>query len=129
MAKKAESRQVGLEIAQIFEGYLFGTEDLHYGYWPDDLEVHVLNLAQAQANHSAFIQKHIPSSVRSILDVGGGAGEFARKLADAGYRVDCVTPSEHLAARIESGIHERSLHRSRLSGHLGIVEQRPGAGY
>ena len=38
----------------------------------------------------------IPPGVRSILDVGCGAGNTAHKLLDRGYEVDCVSPNAWL---------------------------------
>ncbi|MFT7462551.1 MAG: SAM-dependent methyltransferase [Pseudohongiellaceae bacterium] len=94
-----DSRQFGLEFGQILGRHFLGTEDLHFGLWPADLPVCWGNVSAAQAHHSQMILDHIPEGVRSILDVGGGAGHFARKLRDCGYAVDMVSPSAHLRTR------------------------------
>jgi len=94
------SRQVGLEIGLIVCRYLLKTEELHFGYWPDDLPVEVLNLPAAQENHSRLIVDHLPISKGRILDVGCGAGTFGRKLIDRGFSVDGVIPSAFLAQRV-----------------------------
>lgn len=73
--------------------HFLGMEDLHYGYWPDGLPRLPLNLAAAQANYTDFLMSHIPDGVRSVLDVGCGAGNTARKLLDRGFAVDCVSPN------------------------------------
>lgn len=71
-------------------------QDLHYGYWPPDLAVEPRNIAQAQAHYTDLLMSHIPAGVRTILDVGCGAGNTARKLIERGYTVDCVSPNRVL---------------------------------
>jgi SAM-dependent methyltransferase len=101
---KVDSREAGLRIGLLLGRHIFKTEDLHYGYWPDDLEVDLRNLPEAQEHHSAFIMSHIPEGVKTVLDVGCGVGNFAKKLIDEGYEVEGVSPSpmlaEHARARL-----------------------------
>lgn len=68
-------------------------QDLHYGYWPADLPVVPQNFARAQAHYTDLLLSHIPPGVRTVLDVGCGAGNTARKLLERGYQVDCVSPN------------------------------------
>jgi SAM-dependent methyltransferase len=68
-------------------------QDLHYGYWPPELAVVPQNIAAAQAHYTELLISHIPPGVRTILDVGCGAGNTARKLLERGYQVDCVSPN------------------------------------
>lgn len=102
----ASTRELGLSISEIAARYLFGIEHLHYGYWPGDLRVEIGNLRQAQENHSDLIIRHIPAGVRTILDVGAGAGAFAQRLIAAGYKVDCVSPSPYLTQRARARLGE-----------------------
>ncbi len=97
--KKTSSRELGLEVAAICGRHFLKLEDLHYGYWPEDLEVNISNLHKAQQNYTDFLVSHIPSGVKSILDVGCGSGHVARRLLDMGYSVDGVSPSPLLSAR------------------------------
>ena len=83
------------------------TEHLHFGYWPDDLEVSLNNLKKAQDYHSEKIIHSIPKNVKTILDVGSGSGGLAGKLVDNGYHVDCVSPSEYLSDSIEQKLKKR----------------------
>lgn len=76
--------------------HFFGMEDLHYGYWSDGVAVEIANLAGAQAAYTDVLMSHIPAGVRSILDVGCGAGNTARRLVERGYEVDCVSPNPFL---------------------------------
>jgi len=72
-------------------------QDLDYGYWPDDLALELMNLPKAQAAYTELLMAAIPAGVRSILDVGCGAGNTALKLVEKGYRVDCVSPNGYLS--------------------------------
>ncbi|OGS03635.1 MAG: hypothetical protein A2204_03430 [Elusimicrobia bacterium RIFOXYA1_FULL_47_7] len=94
--KKIDSKEVGLASAIIFGKYFFKTNDLHYGYWPDGLKVDISNITIAQENHSGLILSAIPPEVKSVLDVGCGAGSLASRLIAKGYSVDCVSPSSIL---------------------------------
>ena len=96
-----------------------GSEDLHYGYWPNGKNASVQNFAHAQDSHSELIMDHIPEKTNYILDVGGGSGNLALKLLNKGFSVDCVIPSEFLAeqAKVKLG------HKSVI--HICGFEQMP----
>ncbi|OHB56888.1 MAG: hypothetical protein A2Y12_03015 [Planctomycetes bacterium GWF2_42_9] len=100
-SKKHVSREIGLEIGHIAGKGLFKLEHLHYGLWKKGLEPEILNLHIAQDEYCKFIISHIPAEVKSILDVGCGAGAFSKKLADLGYKVDCVCPTEYQNKLVE----------------------------
>lgn len=87
------SSEFGLAMGFIVGRHLLGMQDLHYGYWPADLPVTPQNLPRAQANYTELLISHIPSTVRSILDVGCGVGTTARKLLERGFQVDGVSPN------------------------------------
>ena len=87
--------------------FFLNTEHLHFGYWPDDLEVNLNNLKKSQDYHSEEIINSIPKNVKTILDVGSGSGGLAEKLVDNGYHVDCVSPSEYLSDSIEQKLKKR----------------------
>jgi SAM-dependent methyltransferase len=94
------SRDLGLEFAALCGKHFIGLEHLHYGYWPEGLPVNISNLHIAQENYTNFLVSHIPSGVRTILDVGCGAGHTSKHLADMGYKVACVSPSPVLSGRV-----------------------------
>ena len=98
MSKKMNSQAVGLDIGLSFIRWLTGAENLHYGIWTD-LEVTAANLGQAQSVYTEKLFSYLPSGSLRILDVGGGAGETARKLIALGHQVDIVVPSPFLAER------------------------------
>ena len=93
---KIETKELGLLAGLVFGKYFFGTKDLHFGYWTEDLEVNRNNFARAQENHSDFVMSHVPENTKTILDVGCGAGTLAAKLLNKGFSVDCVSPSPAL---------------------------------
>jgi hypothetical protein len=82
------SSEFGLALGFVIGHHFLDMQDLHYGYWPEGLPRVPQNLAQAQANYTDFLVSHIPAGVRSVLDVGCGAGNTARKLLDRGFTVD-----------------------------------------
>ena len=83
-------------------------QDLHYGYWPADLPVVPQNIARAQAHYTDLLISHIPPGVRTVLDVGCGAGNTARKLLERGYQVDCVSPNGVLTGVARQTLGDRS---------------------
>jgi len=104
---KIKSNIIGLDIGLVFGRFFLGTDDLHFGYWPDGEKPTPQNFAWAQENHSRLIIEKIPGDAKQILDVGSGSGNLALKLLDAGYRVDCVIPSEYLAVAVQEKLNGR----------------------
>lgn len=88
--------------------FLVRMQDLHYGYWTEDLSVEMPNLPRAQAQYSDFLLSHVPPGVKTVLDVGCGAGNTARKLLDRGYQVDCVSPNAFLNAIAQEAVGRRA---------------------
>ena len=92
------SSEFGLALGYIVGHHFLNIRDLHYGYFPDNLPVEMRNLPQAQANYTELLISKVPQGVKSILDVGCGVGNTARKLLDRGYKVDCVSPNGFLTS-------------------------------
>ena len=95
--QKVASKEAALDTGILIGKYFFKSEYLHYGYWTDGMEVKIDNISAAQEKYSDLIVSHIPEGTKSILDVGCGVGKLAEKMIDAGYQVDCVSPSIHLS--------------------------------
>lgn len=93
---KLLSREIGMEIASLCGKHFLKLNHLHYGYWPRELEVDITNLHIAQEKYTEFLLSHIDENVSTILDVGCGNGQNAKRLIDEGYKVDCVSPSPTL---------------------------------
>ena len=90
------SPEFGLALGLVVGRFALDMQDLHYGYWTDDLELTPQNIPRAQARYTEELMADIPAGVHSILDVGCGAGNTARKLLERGYQVDCVSPNAWL---------------------------------
>lgn len=107
-SQKTISREIGLEVGHILGKGLLKLEHLHYGLWTNGLEPHLLNLHTAQEEYCKFIISHIPEGVRTILDVGCGAGAFSKQLIDLGYKVDCVCPTDYQNKLLEKRLSNSS---------------------
>jgi cyclopropane fatty-acyl-phospholipid synthase-like methyltransferase len=105
---KVELKEVGLDIGLAFSKHFYKTDYLHYGYWPDGLTVEPANVFEAQVNYANYLLKNIPEGVSSILDVGCGSGKFAEIMLDAGYSVDCVSPSPNLTKHVRNRLGDRA---------------------
>lgn len=96
---KLDTRAVGLDAGLAAIKYLTGKENLHYGIW-DGLDHNAGNLGTAQEAYTKRLFALLPNRKNmSILDIGGGAGETAKKLKDMGHKVQIVVPSAFLAER------------------------------
>lgn len=118
MADKIDTRAVGLDVGLAFIRWLTGAENLHYGLW-SGLEVTAGNLRTAQDNYSAKLFGYLPSGRLRILDIGGGAGETAKKLLALGHEVDIVVPSPFLAARCRETARGANVHESTFETFEG----------
>ena len=98
--KKESSRLVGLDIALKVSSFVTGKEHLHYGLW-EKLDISLENLGKAQEAYTNLLFKYLPKKEPQkkleILDIGGGAGENAKKLIERGHRVTIIVPSKILA--------------------------------
>jgi SAM-dependent methyltransferase len=108
------SRELGLALGLLVGRPLLGMEDLHYGYWPEGLTPSLVNLPTAQQAYTDRLVQRIPDGVRTILDVGCGAGHVAAGLVRRGYEVDCLSPNPTL----------NRLVRERLGDQVGLFECR-----
>lgn len=89
---------MGLDIGLAAIKFLTGKENLHYGIW-DGFDVCAANVGPAQDAYTDRLFKLLPNGPLTILDIGGGAGETARKLIALGHQVDVIVPSAYLAER------------------------------
>jgi SAM-dependent methyltransferase len=118
MADKIDTRAVGLDVGLAFIRWLTGAENLHYGLWTG-LEVTAGNLKAAQDAYTDKLFGYLPEGPLRILDIGGGAGETARKLIARGHKVDIVVPSAFLAGRCRETAPGATVHECTFEGFTG----------
>lgn len=118
MAEKIDTRAVGLDVGLAFIRWLTGAENLHYGLW-SGLEVTAGNLRVAQDGYTAKLFGYLPEGRLRILDIGGGAGETAKKLLALGHSVEIVVPSPFLAARCRETARGAVVHETTFEAFQG----------
>jgi len=97
---KMDTRSIGLDVGLAFSKFLTGKENLHYGVWDAEWAVCAANVGRAQEAYTEKLFGLLPKGKPlRILDIGGGAGETAKKLVALGHTVDIVIPSPFLAQR------------------------------
>lgn len=111
---KIDTRTIGLDTGLAFARWLTGKEHLHYGLWTG-LEPIAANVGAAQTAYSDRLLALLPAqSGLRILDIGGGAGETAKRLLTAGHRVEIVVPSAYLAERCRINAPTATVHECRF---------------
>ena len=109
-ANKIDTRAIGLDTGLALARWLTGKEHLHYGLWTG-LDVTAGNIGLAQDAYSARLFALLPQRANlRILDIGGGAGETAKKLIALGHRVEIVVPSAYLAGRCRVNAPQAVMH-------------------
>lgn len=112
--RKIDTRAIGLDVSLAFARWLTGREHLHYGLWTG-LEVTAANLLAAQEAYSDRLLALLPArSGLRILDIGGGAGETAKRLIAAGHAVEIVVPSPFLAGRCAENAPQAVVHQTKF---------------
>ncbi len=118
MAEKIDTQAMGLDVGLAFIRWLTGAENLHYGLWTG-LEVTAGNLRAAQDAYTAKLFGYLPEGRLRILDIGGGAGETAKKLLALGHSVEIVVPSPFLAARCRETAPGAQVHETTFEAFAG----------
>jgi SAM-dependent methyltransferase len=118
MAEKIDTRAVGLDTGLALIRWLTGAENLHYGLWTG-LDMTAGNLRAAQDAYTAKLLADLPDGPLRILDIGGGAGETAKKLIALGHAVDIVVPSAYLAECCRRNAPEARVHECTFEAYDG----------
>ena len=118
MGQKIDTRAVGLDTGLALIKWLTGAENLHYGLW-DGLDLSAGNLRRAQDAYTDKLFALLPPGPLRILDIGGGAGETARKLLALGHSVDIVVPSAYLAGRCRENAPGARVHECMFQDYTG----------
>ena len=116
--EKLDTRAIGLDVGLSFIRWLTGAENLHYGLW-EGLEPSAANLRAAQEAYTARLVALLPDRPCRILDIGGGAGETAKKLLALGHSVEIVVPSAFLAGRCRENAPGARVHECRFEEFAG----------
>lgn len=113
-SNKIDSQAIGLDTSLAFSRWLTGREHLHYGLWTG-LDVTAANAGAAQDAYSQRLFALLPQRPGlRILDIGGGAGETAKKLIALGHSVEIVIPSAYLAAACRRNAPQARVHECRF---------------
>ncbi len=113
MSGKIDTRAIGLDAGLSFIRWLTGAENLHYGFW-EGIEVNAGNLRAAQDAYMELLFSYLREGPLSVLDIGGGAGETAKKLLAMGHQVQIVVPSPLLADRCRANAPGAQVHLARF---------------
>lgn len=116
--QKIDTRAIGLDVGLSLMKWLTGAENLHYGLW-DGLTPSAQNLGAAQAAYTDKLFSYLPDGPLRILDIGGGAGETARKLVALGHSVEIVVPSAFLAQRCRENAPDAVVHECLFEEFTG----------
>lgn len=112
--KKIKGREYGLENGTLVLDFLFKSKYIHYGFFPDDMEREFWNFGKAQEEYTKNLLSKIPEGVKTILDVGCGTGMVASRLVDAGYDVECISPSPFLTEKAHENAPSVLVHETRF---------------
>ena len=67
-------------------------KSLHWGFWANGQSPTVSTFPAAQAEYTRTMIDMIPQGVKTVLDVGSGAGDNSRALAAEGFEVTAISP-------------------------------------
>ena len=113
-----DTKALGLEVSLAIAKFVTGKENMHYGVW-DNLDPCLENLGKAQEQYTKLLFKYFPKKKKlKILDIGGGAGETAKKLISLGHSVTIIVPSDILSKRcIENTNNKAKVHNIRFEDY------------
>lgn len=101
-------------FARIFKVFA-DTPWLHYGLWLEGETPSMPRLRAAQERYVDKLIARLPPAPAAILDIGGGTGAMADRLASLGYEVEMLTPSEVQVELARETLGTRAIvHHSRL---------------
>jgi len=113
-----DTKALGLEVSLAIAKFVTGKENMHYGVW-DNLDPCLENLGKAQEQYTKLLFKYFPKKKKlNILDIGGGAGETAKKLISLGHSVTIIVPSDILSKRcLENTNNKAKVHNIRFEDY------------
>ena len=113
-----DTKTLGLEVSLAIAKFVTGKENMHYGVW-DNLDPCLENLGKAQEQYTQLLFEYFPKKKKmKILDIGGGAGETAKKLISLGHSVTVVVPSNILSKRcLENTDNKAKVHNIKFEDY------------
>jgi len=119
-----DTKTLGLEVSLAIAKFVTGKENMHYGVW-DNLDPCLENLGKAQEQYTQLLFKYFPKKKKlKILDIGGGAGETAKKLISLGHSVTVVVPSNILSKRcLENTDNKAKVHNIKFEDYAAEKNQ------
>ena len=113
-----DTKALGLEVSLAVAKFVTGKENMHYGVW-DNLDPCLENLGKAQEQYTKLLFKYFPKKKKlKILDIGGGAGETAKKLISFGHSVTVIVPSDILSQRcLENTNNKAKVHNIKFEDY------------
>lgn len=104
MGKQNITEFDGLDLELFFCTEILKLNSLHYGYWEEieklteaSNKLTLACLRGGQQKYTDMLVEAIPENVKSILDVGCGIGDVARKLSKLEYDVTAISPDSNHA--------------------------------
>ena len=115
---RLDTKALGLEFSLSIAKFVTGKENMHYGVW-DNLDPCLENLGKAQEQYTKLLFKYFPKKKKlKILDIGGGAGETAKKLISLGHSVTVIVPSDILSQRcLENTNNKAKVHNIKFEDY------------
>jgi len=85
-----------IQLPEPFNFYrlVLDSDNLHFGFWPENFPN--LTLEEAQERMFERLFAHFPDPPATVLDVGCGLGLSAYNLSQKGYHVTAIAPSKEL---------------------------------
>tara|TARA_B100001057_G_scaffold77872_1_gene72908 strand:- start:193 stop:1074 length:882 start_codon:yes stop_codon:yes gene_type:complete len=113
-----DTQTLGLEVSLAIAKFVTGKENMHYGVW-DNLDPCLENLGKAQEQYTKLLFKYFPKKKKlKILDIGGGAGETAKKLISLDHSVTVIVPSDILSKRcLENTNNKAKVHNIKFEDY------------
>ena len=113
-----DTKTLGLEVSLAIAKFVTGKENMHYGVW-DNLNPCLENLGKAQEQYTQLLFNCFPKKKKlKILDIGGGAGETAKKLISLGHSVTVIVPSNILSRRcLENTDNKAKVHNIKFEDY------------
>ncbi|MDN3647902.1 methyltransferase domain-containing protein [Reinekea marina] len=87
-----------------FYDEVLGLDRLHYGLWLPDDDLTFEKLKLAQIRYEDYLVEKLPSTVKSVLDVGCGTGILVKKLLDQSYLAEGLSPDINQKKRFEEAL-------------------------